>query len=414
MNSVPNSIVLKLSFNDEIRRKVLPRLPLFSEVALLVEQFFSVRQYSLTYADEDGDQITISSNEELLDAFAFAQSSRKALRLVVKEKLPSPPLAGPSGCPALADPAVRERWERSRPHFGVTCDGCNQSPLRGMRYKCKDCPDFDFCQECKTNKAHDPSHTFEVIASPVHRPWGRRWATGAPHAGWGTAELPDGGVPLFGKCGMRRVRCSKFLADVTIPDGQVINAGTPFTKIWRVSNSGNANWGLNAKLVFLSGDPLGAPNSVHVGGVTPAEERDLTVQMVAPTTPGRYVSYWRLHDDANVPFGHRLWVEIQVVPAPQPVEIPKPAEAPKPVEVPKPAPVPVVEAPKVVVVEAPKVVVEVPKPSTPILPAVLPPTPEELKNLKTLTEIGFSGDLLAILRRHGNSLASALRDLLGD
>jgi hypothetical protein len=406
MSSVNSSIILKLSFNEEIRRKVLPRIPLFSEVALLVEQLFSVRQYSLTYTDEDGDQITISSNEELLDAFAFAQSTNKTLRLVVKEKQPAVSPAGPSGsgCPAFFDPSVRGSWcERGRTHFGITCDGCNQSPIKGIRYKCKDCADFDFCQDCKNVKAHDPSHTFDTITSPVFRPWARRWATGAPHASWGSSELPDGGVPIFGRCGMRRVRCSKFLADVTIPDGQVMNAGTSFTKVWKVANNGNATWPEGTRLAFVSGDPLGAPTSVLIGAVSPAEERDLTVQMVAPATPGRYVSYWRLQDETNAPFGHRLWVEIQAVAAPKPV-----VEAPKVIEVLKP----VVEAPKPVV-EVLKPI-EVPKSVSPVLPAVLPPTPEEIKNLKTLTEMGFTGDLLAVLRRNNNGFGATLRDLLGN
>lgn len=56
-------------------------------------------------------------------------------------------------------------------HGGITCDGCNKGPIRGLRFKCKHCPDYDLCAECFTNKTsvHDgtcATHSFEMIAFP--------------------------------------------------------------------------------------------------------------------------------------------------------------------------------------------------------------------------------------------------------
>jgi len=50
-------------------------------------------------------------------------------------------------------------------HPHVICDMCNGSVI-GMRYKCKTCPNFDLCQECHAQNAHDASHNFEAIAFP--------------------------------------------------------------------------------------------------------------------------------------------------------------------------------------------------------------------------------------------------------
>jgi len=37
----------------------------------------------------------------------------------------------------------------AKKHPGVTCDGCKQLIGDGIRFKCLDCPDFDFCDRCE-------------------------------------------------------------------------------------------------------------------------------------------------------------------------------------------------------------------------------------------------------------------------
>ena len=39
-------------------------------------------------------------------------------------------------------------------HEGVECDGCEMNPIRGLRFKCLDCPDFDLCEECYNKEVH--------------------------------------------------------------------------------------------------------------------------------------------------------------------------------------------------------------------------------------------------------------------
>lgn len=53
---------------------------------------------------------------------------------------------------------------KSGDHEGVTCDGCQIHPINGIRFKCKECPNFgifylDFCHDCKLNQPHD-KHEF--------------------------------------------------------------------------------------------------------------------------------------------------------------------------------------------------------------------------------------------------------------
>ena len=59
-------------------------------------------------------------------------------------------------------------------HAGVRCDGCGVCPIKGMRYKCNTCVDFDFCSTCNDEKAEtmhaNGGHLFTQIRKP--RPYG--------------------------------------------------------------------------------------------------------------------------------------------------------------------------------------------------------------------------------------------------
>jgi len=49
-------------------------------------------------------------------------------------------------------------------HTHVICDGCNMNPVVGIRYKCAECPDFDFCEKCEDTREHP--HVFLKIKEP--------------------------------------------------------------------------------------------------------------------------------------------------------------------------------------------------------------------------------------------------------
>ena len=51
-------------------------------------------------------------------------------------------------------------------HFHVVCDGCKKTPIRGNRYKCKKCPDFDFCESCYEKNKETHGHEFTKIPKP--------------------------------------------------------------------------------------------------------------------------------------------------------------------------------------------------------------------------------------------------------
>ena len=58
----------------------------------------------------------------------------------------------------------KEQKEKKEPiHFNILCDGCKMNPIRGNRYKCIGCPDFDFCENCYQKNKDSHGHEFKKI-----------------------------------------------------------------------------------------------------------------------------------------------------------------------------------------------------------------------------------------------------------
>ena len=60
----------------------------------------------------------------------------------------------------------KEEKKRDAIHFNYSCDGCKMNPKRGNRYKCKGCPDFDFCESCYQKNKESHGHEFTKIEKP--------------------------------------------------------------------------------------------------------------------------------------------------------------------------------------------------------------------------------------------------------
>ncbi|KAM4651101.1 E3 ubiquitin-protein ligase MIB2 isoform 2-T2 [Discoglossus pictus] len=55
-------------------------------------------------------------------------------------------------------------------HPNIICDCCKKHGIRGMRWKCKVCFDYDLCTQCYMNNKHDLSHAFERYETAHSRP----------------------------------------------------------------------------------------------------------------------------------------------------------------------------------------------------------------------------------------------------
>ncbi len=124
-----------------------------------------------------------------------------------------------------------------------------------------------------------------------------------------------------------------FVRDVTIPDDSLVAAGGMFAKTWLVRNDGTCTWGPDKythplyAVAFVGGSQMQASPVIPLRDtVRPGQTAEISVTLVAPTTPGTYTSNWmfRVEGDPNGagpnigvgPYGNQpLYARIRVVEA---------------------------------------------------------------------------------------------------
>ncbi len=128
-----------------------------------------------------------------------------------------------------------------------------------------------------------------------------------------------------------------WVADLSFDDNNMTNPpvmqpGQPFTKGWRMKNSGTCTWTTSYKLAFsygntpaaqMGGQPIPVTQNVAPGGTF-----DFYANLIAPIAPGTYQGFWNMRNAANQKFGETVWVGITVPGAPTPT--PAPTQTPSP------------------------------------------------------------------------------------
>ncbi len=121
---------------------------------------------------------------------------------------------------------------------------------------------------------------------------------------------------------------SIFLADVTVPDGMLVLAGSRFTKVWEVQNVGTVAWEdrvlrcMDEEIVVTShqGETLRITEAlrptrrrIDVPRTAPGDIVRLEVEFRAPTIPGTCVSYWKtFFQDGRPCFPHSVGLSCRV------------------------------------------------------------------------------------------------------
>jgi len=162
-------ISIKFRFESEYRRVSIPEESSLQDVISLAKSLFGSkledRVFCLKYRDEEGDIISVTSDLEFKEAIRLAkllEIEDPVIRFVV-----------------LAAPKVVKQEDVLHP---AICDGCEQK-IKGIRFKCLNCPDYDLCSICVQSKDHiHPGHEFASVTRPVPFPFGfpRGFVFGCP------------------------------------------------------------------------------------------------------------------------------------------------------------------------------------------------------------------------------------------
>ncbi|WP_051124773.1 NBR1-Ig-like domain-containing protein [Amycolatopsis benzoatilytica] len=98
---------------------------------------------------------------------------------------------------------------------------------------------------------------------------------------------------------------SKFIADVTYPDGSQIRVGETVQKVWELQNTGSVPWHERYLLRMDRPAAPGAcrtPDRVLIGDTPPGDHVMVSVSVTAPAKPGRCWVGWKMVDASGAEF----------------------------------------------------------------------------------------------------------------
>ncbi len=104
----------------------------------------------------------------------------------------------------------------------------------------------------------------------------------------------------------------RYLEDLSIPDGSIVQPGETLDKRWAVENAGNCNWDASYSLRLIAGPAMGAPESMPLYPARAGTQAVIRILFTAPQANGIYRSAWQAFDPRGVPFGDPIFIEIQV------------------------------------------------------------------------------------------------------
>jgi hypothetical protein len=113
---------------------------------------------------------------------------------------------------------------------------------------------------------------------------------------------------------------SKFVGDVTVPDGTAVRAGVTVQKVWEIQNTGSIPWHeryLQRMDLPPAPDACRTPDRVLIGDTPPGDHVMISVPVTAAGKPGRCWIGWKMVDAAGREFfttRRPVYVLVTVVP----------------------------------------------------------------------------------------------------
>lgn len=205
-------------------------------------------------------------------------------------------------CKAIIKTEIEQALGLKRNHapmwHNVTCDGCGDKPLLGVRYKCAVCPNFDFCEICEATCYHP--HPFLKLTDLDHQIKHFQCVI--------KNRMPQPSWKNFRSFVEMKYKM-KFVGN-PVTQRDELSQGQELVKIWQVKNSGNQAWPVGSRLVLVEGDLQG--ESVEVPPAAPGQTVEVAFRIYPLSQTGRFRGVWRLETIDGVKFGDRLYAQAEV------------------------------------------------------------------------------------------------------
>jgi hypothetical protein len=132
-----------------------------------------------------------------------------------------------------------------------------------------------------------------------------------PTPSFSLLPLPVQGTPTGALCDN-----SAYIRDIGTADGTVLKPGQAFAKGWLIQNTGTCNWGVGYHLVRVGGntDFGGDTFAIRLTSdiVLAGTITEISVNLIAPKTPGIYEARYQMYTHLDIPFGTGMTVAIEV------------------------------------------------------------------------------------------------------
>lgn len=355
LSMTESGTVTKLECNGVIKRvRAIPQT--FDALQSLIIENFSLlksKPFKVTYKDAQEDVITVTNDEDLDEAYLDLKDSQKPIL-----KFSITPSEGKN---------TAEETKHETIHRGYSCDGCKMYPIKGIRYKCKVCPDYDLCEICMGKEIHK-EHEALKIEQPV--PPGlkellNKFVPGLPEklgkigsdaeiekkieAGVKAfsgllSSLTSGGAfnngsnlhPIFnpffygqsekpktsqGETPTQENNCNKeeTKETATLIEGELkrtvrvtTSPNTTLLAEWKLKKNSEDCWPYKVTVTKLAGDIDFVPIESQ-GGLKPSDTFNLRLLVTAPSIPGKYNLKLAVKDDNGKTIIEPLEVQLSVV-----------------------------------------------------------------------------------------------------
>ena len=146
--------------------KLIPASTKFEELISLISKSFNksseeMKKYSLYYIDSDGDTVILENESDynlLLES--IKNQSSNTIKMVFEKKQEEEKKEEKT----KEKPKKNKENENKTIHKNIQCAECGSYPIKGTRYKCSICPNYDVCENCEKKTDHE--HSFLKLKKP--------------------------------------------------------------------------------------------------------------------------------------------------------------------------------------------------------------------------------------------------------